>query len=169
MQSTLQSEQFIPASIDEVWDFFSSPRNLDALTPADLKFHIVTEDLGKMHAGQLIEYRISVFPGIWMKWLTEIRHVRDGEYFVDEQRFGPYQFWYHEHRFVPVAGGIRMTDHVTYRVGYGPFGWLAHKLFIRRMLKKIFAYRAEAVARFFPSSTAEKPIPAERSAMPAIR
>jgi ligand-binding SRPBCC domain-containing protein len=105
-----------------------------------------------MRAGQLIEYRISVFPAIWMRWVTEIRHVRDGEYFVDEQRFGPYSFWYHEHSFEPVDGGVSMTDHVTYRVGYGPLGWLAHQLIIRPKLERIFDYRAEATRRLFESS-----------------
>jgi len=154
MQRTLHHEQFVPALIDDVWDFFSSPKNLDALTPANLKFQIVTPNLGKMYQGQLIAYRISMFPGVWMKWLTEIRHVREREYFVDEQRFGPYQFWYHEHLFESVPGGVRMTDRVTYRVGFGPFGWIAHRLFVGPMLRKIFAYRTEAVERLFPGKAA---------------
>ncbi len=141
--------QFIPAAPEAVWAFFATPRNLDAMTPPDLRFRILGELPARMYPGQLIEYRISPLPGIWLRWLTEIRHVREGSYFVDEQRAGPYRFWYHEHHFEPVPGGVRMTDRVTYEVGWGPAGWLAEKLWVRRQLEHIFAYRRErVVARF---------------------
>lgn len=145
----LYHQQFIPADSAAVWSFFATPRNLDELTPPDLRFRIQGEVPERMYAGQLIEYRISPLPGVWLRWLTEIRHVREGEYFVDEQRIGPYRLWYHEHHFEPAPGGVMMTDRVTYEVGWGPAGGLADKLWVRRKLGHIFAYRRQrVVARF---------------------
>jgi ligand-binding SRPBCC domain-containing protein len=97
-------QQFIPADRAAVWTFFATPRNLDELTPPDLRFRILGDVPARMYAGQLIEYRLSPLPGVWLRWLTEIRHLREGEYFVDEQRIGPYRLWYHEHHFEPAPG-----------------------------------------------------------------
>lgn len=145
----LHATQFIPADPAVVWNFFATPRNLDELTPPGLKFRILGELPERMYAGQLIAYDISPLPGLWLHWLTEIRHVREGRYFVDEQRAGPYRFWYHEHHFEPVPGGVIMTDCVTYEIGWGPFGWLAEELWVRAQLEHIFAYRRQRVeARF---------------------
>ena len=149
MCAQLLREQFIPASPERVWNFFATPRNLNELTPPDLRFRILSEVPEKMHAGLLIDYRLSPLAGVWLRWLTEIRHVREGRYFVDEQRAGPYAFWYHEHHFEPVPGGVRMTDRVTYDVGWGPFGWIAERVWVRRELERIFDYRARKVAEIF--------------------
>lgn len=151
MQASIHRELLVAAPLERVWDFFSTPTNLNVLTPPDMAFHIVSDLPAKMYAGQIIEYRIAVFPHIWLRWVTEIRHVRDGSYFVDEQRFGPYQFWYHEHRFEPTDTGVKVIDHVTYRIGFGPIGWLMHRLFIRRKLEQIFDFREQAVAKIFSS------------------
>ncbi len=145
----LHREQFIPAAPDRVWDYFATPRNLDAMTPPDLRFRIVGEPPARMEAGQLIRYRISPLPGLWLDWLTEIRHVRPGRYFVDEQRRGPYRMWYHEHIFEPEGQGVRMTDRVTYDVGWGPAGRLAEAFWVSRQLEHIFDFRREQVARIF--------------------
>ena len=147
----LHREQFIPADPSQVWDFFATPRNLDELTPAHLKFRIVSQTPGAMHPGQIIKYRISVLPGLWMRWVTEIRDVQPGVLFVDEQRSGPYKFWRHEHTFTPERGGVRMTDHITYDVGWGPFGWLVEKLWVQHQLKRIFDYRFVRVQALFGS------------------
>lgn len=149
MCAELIREQIIPADLEPVWNYFATPRNLDALTPPDLRFRILSAVPERMHPGLLIEYRISPLPGVWLRWLTEIRHVREGSYFVDEQRFGPYRFWYHEHHFEKVPGGVRMTDRVTYEVGWGPFGWLAERCWVRRRLEKIFEFRAAKVREIF--------------------
>ena len=149
MIATLHREQIIPADLDAVWSFFATPRNLDALSPPNMKFQIVSSLPERMYQGQLIEYRVGILPGIWLRWLTEIRHVREGESFVDEQRVGPYKLWYHEHRFEPVEGGVKMTDRVTYSVGYGPIGWAMHKIWIRRKLKAIFDYRRQAIGEIY--------------------
>ena len=148
MIHTLESTQFISTTPARAWAFFSSPQNLYALTPPDMHFEILGQP-APMYAGQLISYRIRVAPGIRLNWLTEIRQVREGVYFVDEQRRGPYRFWYHEHRFTPRDGGVEMTDRVTYALPLGPLGDLVHLLWVRRQLTHIFDYRRTAVDRIF--------------------
>jgi ligand-binding SRPBCC domain-containing protein len=145
----LHREQFIPAEPGRVWAFFATPVNLNELTPPEVKFQILGEPPAAMFAGQIIKYRISPFPGLWLKWVTEISCVEPGVLFVDEQRAGPYKLWHHEHRFVAEHGGVRMSDHVTYDVGWGPFGWLAEKLWVGRQLRRIFDYRFRRVAEIF--------------------
>ena len=148
----LRREQLIQAAPAEVWDFFSAPQNLNELTPPGVRFQILGEPPGRMHAGQLIAYRISPVPGVWLRWLTEIRHVVEGACFVDEQRAGPYKFWYHEHHFEPVPGGVLMRDCVTYDVGWGPLGWLVEIFWVRRQLRHIFDYRFQRVEEIFNRS-----------------
>ena len=100
---------------------------------------------------QVIEYRIGVLPGVTTRWLTEITHVRELEYFVDEQRVGPYRLSHHEHHFAatPDGRGVVMTDRVTYEVGFGPIGEVLHAAWIGRQLKTIFDYRAARIAELF--------------------
>ncbi len=146
----LHSEQFIPAEPAKVWAFFATPRNLNELTPPSLRFRIMGDVPAQMFKGQIIRYRISPLPGLWLGWVTEITAVEAGVRFVDEQRQGPYRIWRHEHRFQPEAGGVRMFDHVAYEVGWGPLGWLAETLWVRRQLAYIFAYRFRRVEALFP-------------------
>jgi ligand-binding SRPBCC domain-containing protein len=145
----LQREQFIPAESVCVWDFFATPLNLGELTPSNLKFHIVGALPAAMHPGQIIERRISPLPGIWLRWVTEITDVQAGVSFVDEQHTGPYKFWRHEQTFQAVRGGVRITDRVSYGVGWGPLGWLAEKFWVRRQLAQIFDYRFQRVQALF--------------------
>ena len=149
MIRSLRRTTLLHAPLDTVWAYFSDPRNLNALTPPDLHFEILGEP-GAMHEGQLIAYRIRIAPGVRVQWLTEIRHVTPGVSFVDEQRIGPYRLWYHEHRFEAVDGGVRMTDQVTYALGFGPLGDLAHAVWVGRELRRIFDYREKRVAELFP-------------------
>ena len=102
-----------------------------------------------MYAGQLIEYRVSPVLGIPMYWMTEITHVVEGKYFIDEQRFGPYALWHHQHHFRAVEGGVEMTDIVHYKIPLGPLGWIADRLFVRQKLEQIFDYRYRKVAELF--------------------
>ncbi|MDI1320555.1 MAG: SRPBCC family protein [bacterium] len=145
----LHREQFIRADPARVWEFFATPRNLNELTPPNLRFRIMSDLPDRMTAGQIIEYKISPLPGVWLRWVTEIREVRDGIAFVDEQRAGPYKLWSHEHRFHAEPGGVRMVDRVTYELGWGPFGWLAEKLWVRRQLEHVFDYRFRRVDELF--------------------
>jgi ligand-binding SRPBCC domain-containing protein len=141
--------QKIPAGIDEVWEFISSPRNLKIITPDHMGFDILTNDLPeKMYPGMIIAYKVSPFLRLKMTWVTEITHIKEKQYFVDEQRIGPYTVWHHEHKIEPVDGGVFMTDIVSYKPPFGFLGSLANALFIRKQLKSIFDYREKAIIDF---------------------
>ena len=146
---TLRQEQTLPITIEEAWNFFSSPANLDAITPPDLGFEITCPLPERMFEGQIITYRVKVAPLVWVPWVTEIKCVDDGRSFIDEQRFGPYKFWHHRHAFEPVDGGVRMTDLVHYALPFGPFGEIARLLFVKRKVEWIFNYRKEWLAKRF--------------------
>lgn len=145
----LHREQVIPSTMEVIWEFFSAPQNLNLLTPPDMNFEIITGGEEKMYEGQVIEYRVEFVRGLKSLWLTEISHVRENEYFVDEQRVGPYRFWYHEHQFKTLANGILMTDHVTYAAPFGPAGELIHTAWIGSRLKYIFDYRFGKIVEIF--------------------
>lgn len=149
MLHVLSREQFLPVSPEEAWDFFSSPRNLDSITPPDLGFRIVHCPADKMHEGQIIEYRVKILPAVWVPWVTEIKGVDEGRSFIDEQRFGPYKFWHHRHMFETVEGGVMVRDLVHYIMPLGPLGSIAHLLFARRKLQQIFDFRREEMERRF--------------------
>lgn len=139
----LEQKQILPISKARCWEFFSDPGNLQVMTPPELDFKIRSELPGRMYEGQIIIYRIKIFPLIYVTWVTEITHVRDYEFFIDEQRFGPYKFWHHEHIFREVNEGIEMTDRVHYAIPFGPIGRLMNTLVIKRRLKNIFSFRRE--------------------------
>jgi len=145
----LQFEQFLPISLEEAWDFFSSPKNLNRITPGDVKFKILNEVPEKMYPGTMIMYDISPFLNIHFNWVTEITIVKDHEYFVDEQRKGPYRIWHHEHHFAKADGGVLMTDKLYYSIGKSIFGWLAGKLFIHKKVAAIFEYRKKQLEELF--------------------
>jgi len=146
----LKTTQTLPISLDEAWDFFSSPANLKEITPDYLDFKITT-DLGdgKMYAGQVITYRVRPLLGVPVRWMTEITHVKDKEYFVDEQRFGPYALWHHKHFFKAVDAGVEMTDLVHYAIPWWMGGAITHALVVKGKLKEIFDYRFEKVESLF--------------------
>jgi ligand-binding SRPBCC domain-containing protein len=148
----LHREQTIPATLDKVWTYFADPHNLNELTPPNMNFEIVAGGDVHMYVGQLIEYRVEFLRGLRSLWLTEIAHVREGAYFVDEQRIGPYRFWYHEHIFEPCDGGVKMTDHVTYSVPYGLLGDIVNQVWIKNRLSKIFNYRRQKIIELFGES-----------------
>ena len=140
----------MPISLAEAWDFFSSPANLQRITPAHMGFRIISRYHGeKMYPGQLIEYTVRPLLGIPLYWMTEITHVQEGVYFVDEQRFGPYALWHHQHHFREVEGGVEMTDIVHYKIPLGLLGWIADRLFVRQKLEQIFDYRYRKVSEIF--------------------
>ena len=146
---TLEQTQFLPITLDEAWDFFSSPRNLDKITSDDVGFKILSVSGDKIHSGQIITYKITVPPGIPMTWVTEITHVDHKKSFVDDQRFGPYKLWHHRHSFEEVEGGIEMHDLIHYALPVSPFGEIAHAPFVRPQLEKIFKSRREMLDKHF--------------------
>jgi ligand-binding SRPBCC domain-containing protein len=142
--------QRIPVSLDTAWDFFSHPKNLDKLTPEHLRLKYTNELFGdEMYPGQVITYKVKPVLGIPLFWMTEITHVREKQFFVDEQRFGPYSFWHHQHHFKAIEGGVEMTDLIHYKVPGWLLGDLANKLFIRLQLEKIFKFRHQRVEDLF--------------------
>ena len=145
----LEQSQTLPISIEEAWEFFSRPENLDAITPPDLGFRITSPPQGPMFEGQIITYRVGIAPLVHVAWVTEIKAVDPGRSFVDEQRAGPYRFWHHRHLFEPVAQGVRMSDLVHYALPFGPAGAVAHALFVRRKLRWIFGSRKRLLADRF--------------------
>jgi len=147
---TLSKTQRLPISIQEAWAFFSNPRNLAVITPPHMKFDIQYMSGGnEMYEGQIIRYKIQVLPGITSGWVTEIKNVRAPFSFIDEQRFGPYALWHHQHRFKEIDGGIEMTDEVNYAIPLGLLGRFAHWLFVERELKRIFEYRIKKLEELF--------------------
>lgn len=152
----LRTEQFLPISLEDAWDFFSTPINLDAITPPELKFRILSDVSGKMYPGQIIQYRIQAIPGIWQSWLTEITHVVEREYFIDEQRFGPYKFWHHRHSFESVSGGVMMRDHIHYALPLGPLGAIVNAVYVGRQVRHIFNYRHQILEKRFPLDNGSK-------------
>lgn len=145
----IHQSQFLPITLDEAWSFFATPKNLEAMTPPFLNFKILSEVPDVVHSGLMIEYRIRAVFGIPMRWLTEIKHVEALARFVDEQRIGPFPFWYHEHRFKAVEGGIIMEDEVHYVMPWSFFGTLIHWVFIRGRLLEIFRFRKRYLADRF--------------------
>lgn len=146
---TLEQEQFLPIPIAEAWEFFSSPANLNEITPPDLGFQITSAPEPQMYEGQIITYRVKVAPFVWLPWVTEIKCVEAGRSFIDEQRFGPYKFWHHRHEFEAVPGGVLMRDKVHYGLSFGPLGGMAHAWFVRRKLEWIFGFRKRILAERF--------------------
>jgi ligand-binding SRPBCC domain-containing protein len=140
----------IKASIEEVWDFISSPKNLKEITPEYMGFDITSEDLpDKMYPGMIISYIVKPLMGLKTTWVTEITHVKEKEYFVDEQRVGPYSIWHHEHIIEPIEGGVLMKDIVSYKPPLGFLGSIANKLIIKNKLKEIFDFRTVAIQKRF--------------------
>ncbi|MGE5440464.1 MAG: SRPBCC family protein [Bacteroidota bacterium] len=138
-----ETKQVLPVSKTKCWEFFSDPKNLQIMTPPELDFKIKSILPGEMYPGQIIIYRIKIFPLIYVTWVTEITHVRDYEYFVDEQRFGPYKLWHHEHIFREVNEGVEMTDIVHYAIPLGLIGRIMNAIVIKKKLNRIFSFRKE--------------------------
>ena len=147
---TLKRVQVLPITLSEAWEFCSSPRNLSKITPEHMGFEIQYISGGeKTYAGQIIRYRVQVLPGIKVHWVTEITHVQEPVYFVDEQRFGPYALWHHQHRFKEVPGGVEMTDEVNYAIPLGILGRLANFIFVGREVNRIFDHRFTTLEQYF--------------------
>ena len=146
----LHQTQKIPASIDEVWDFISSPANLKRITPGYMGFDITTSNLPeKMYPGMMIGYKVSPLLGLKMNWLTEITQVEEKKFFIDEQRVGPYKLWHHQHMIEAIEGGVLMNDIVTYSPPGFFLGSIANNLIIKKKLTEIFNFRRSAMIEIF--------------------
>jgi ligand-binding SRPBCC domain-containing protein len=146
--------QKLPVSINEIWDFISSPLNLKDITPEHMGFDVTSKNgQDKMYPGMIITYKVSPLFGIKLNWVTEITHVKDFEFFVDEQRIGPYKLWHHQHLIEPIEGGILMTDIVTYQPPLGLLGAIANTIIIKSQLRDIFDYREKMLENRFGKYT----------------
>ena len=153
---TLKTEQIINTNIDDAWSFFSSPRNLKTITPDYMDFKIKSIEADKpAYAGQIIYYSVKPLFNIPINWVTEITQVKHKSHFIDEQRFGPYKLWHHQHFFEEHPKGVKMTDIVHYVIPFGIIGRIANWLFISKQLEGIFQYRTEQVNKIFKKSKAK--------------
>lgn len=142
-------KQFVKTDLQTCWDFFSSPANLKRITPSYMGFDVKTEVPAQMYEGLIIAYKVKPVLGIPVEWVTEITHVKDKSFFVDEQRKGPYTMWHHEHHFKEVEGGVEMTDIVSYIIPLGLIGKMVHPFLVKPKLEEIFAYRFKIVEEVF--------------------
>lgn len=146
----LKKEQIINQPVSVLWDFISDPGNLKKITPEYMGFDITSENLpDKMYEGMIISYKVSPLLDIKTTWVTEITHIEEGRYFVDEQRVGPYALWHHQHFLESTADGTLMSDIVSYQPPFGFLGSIANRLIIQQKLEEIFAYRANALTQIF--------------------
>lgn len=139
----------MPISIDKAWEFFSNPNNLSKITPPWLNFEVTSQLEKKVYAGMIITYKVRPLLNIPITWVTEITHVREPNFFVDEQRFGPYKFWHHQHIFKKVEGGIEMEDIISYAVPFGFVGIIINRLIISEKINEIFSFRKEKLTELF--------------------
>lgn len=140
----------IPGSMEEVWDFFSDPTNLQKITPKDMNFEVLSDLRNiSMYSGMLIRYKVSPIASIRMNWVTEITSLQPHSYFIDEQRFGPYSLWHHEHRFEETGDGILMTDILHYGIPLGIVGQMMNRIMISRRIDHIFDYRQDMIEVLF--------------------
>ncbi|MDA9669539.1 MAG: SRPBCC family protein [Flavobacteriaceae bacterium] len=145
----LETIQNLPISKSHAWDFLSNPKNLKRITPDYMGFKIINGTADKMYAGQIIQYMVTPVMGIPTKWVTEITHVDDGNYFVDEQRFGPYSLWHHKHFIKAIKNGVEMKDIIDYKIPLGIIGRIAQPILVAPKLKEIFEYRKNALIELF--------------------
>jgi len=143
------NQQKVNTSIEEIWDFISSPKNLKEITPNYMGFDIMHtyQPSEKMYEGMIIGYKVSPLLGIKTTWLTEITHIQENKFFIDEQRIGPYTMWHHQHFIEPIENGVLMTDIVTYQPPFGFIGAIANKLVIHSKVRQIFEYRTIALEK----------------------
>lgn len=146
----LEREQYLNTSVDQLWDFISSPENLKKITPKNMGFDIMTDRLPeKIYEGMIVSYSVRPLWSIPITWVTEITHITEKSFFVDEQRIGPYTLWHHQHILIPFKNHTLMKDIVSYKPPMGILGRFANALFIKNKLNTIFDYRKKALEKIF--------------------
>jgi len=147
---TIRYSQKLPLSLEECWKFFSCPKNLKIITPEHLGFEILNDqDMSTIYAGQIIHYKIKPIWNIPVEWVTEITHVQKPDYFIDEQRLGPYKLWLHEHRFEQIPNGVVMHDRIYYQLFFGCLGRTLNSLWVKKSVEAIFQYRKDKLEKLF--------------------
>ncbi len=147
---SLETKQIIDRPIEEIWSFFTNPKNLNQLTPSDMNFKILSGSSDDFYEGKIISYSINPFKFYNIKWVTEITTIKKNDFFIDEQRFGPYKMWHHEHHFIKNNDNTTtIYDKVIYKLPYGIIGKLSHKLFIKKRLLEIFNFRKKTIKKLY--------------------
>lgn len=149
MLYTLHKKQNLPITLQQAWDFISTPKNLAVITPPSMGFVTLSGDDRDMFAGQIIHYTVTPMLGIKLQWVTEITHVQEKAFFVDEQRYGPYKFWHHKHFLKEVPGGVEMEDIVHYKLPMGFLGDMVQPYLVKPKLEEIFEYRQKKLVELF--------------------
>ena len=148
--NTLKFNQVLPISLTEAWDFFSNPKNLRTITPEYMGFNITSEfHTEKMYPGMIITYKVNPFLRIPLTWVTEITHIIDYHYFIDNQKAGPFKFWHHQHFFKENRLGTEITDILNYAAPIGWIGLAAEKITVNSRVAEIFDYRSEKLKQIF--------------------
>ena len=146
---TLHKNQKLPISLDKAWEFLSNPKNLKVITPDYMSFNIVSTIDRPLYTGQIIQYIVTPLLGIKTQWVSEITHIEEKRYFVDEQMYGPYALWHHKHFVKEVPGGVELEDIIDYKVPLGLLGQLVHPFLVKPKLEEIFNYRQEKLLELF--------------------
>jgi ligand-binding SRPBCC domain-containing protein len=146
---TLHKKQQLPISLDRAWEFLSNPKNLKVITPDYMSFHIVSHIDRPLYTGQIIQYIVTPLLGIKTQWVSEITHIEEKKYFVDEQMYGPYALWHHKHFVKEIPGGVELEDIIDYKVPLGLLGQLVHPFLVKPKLEEIFNYRQEKLLELF--------------------
>ena len=148
---TLHKKQQLPISLDTAWKFLSNPKNLKIITPDYMSFNIVSHIDRPLYTGQIIQYIVTPLLGIKTKWVSEITHIEEKKYFVDEQMYGPYALWHHKHFIKEIEGGVEMEDIIDYKVPLGILGQIVHPYIVKPKLEEIFNYRQQKLEELFGS------------------
>lgn len=146
---TLHKKQQLPISLDKAWEFLSNPKNLKVITPDYMSFNIVSKIDRPLYTGQIIQYIVTPLLGIKTQWVSEITHIEEKKYFVDEQMYGPYALWHHKHFVKEIPGGVELEDIIDYKVPLGLLGQLVHPFLVKPKLEEIFNYRQEKLLELF--------------------
>ena len=146
---TLVIKQVLSTDLKTAWAFFSNPENLAQITPPEMGFIQTSDKAQKMYPGQIITYKIGIPGFLKTNWVTEITQVKENSFFIDEQRYGPFSMWHHEHFFIVKGNEIEITDKVSYKIPFGFLGYLAHSIFVKKQLQKIFKFRYEKLSVLF--------------------
>lgn len=146
---TLGQKQFLAISLEAAWEFFANPQNLTKLTPDWMQLTIKGSLPQQMYEGMIMTQEVKPLFGIPLTWVTEITHIKEKAYFIDEQRIGPYKFWHHEHRLKERAGGVELIDTLHYTMPFGMMGRIVHELSVKQKITEVFRYRYEALEKLF--------------------
>ncbi len=146
---TFSQKQKVPISLDEAWKFLTNSDNLSIMTPSYMNFKKISKDNRPLYSGQIIQYSVTPILGIPVKWVSEITQLKENDYFVDIQLFGPYAMWHHKHFIREIDGGVEMEDLIDYKIPLGLIGQMVHPFVVKPKLQEAFAFRKAKLIEIF--------------------